>query len=127
MKRVACLLLIVLIAYAGCADKKTSKVTVIPSPRDPWSTPDESWESNKVLQFKNQSLEMEINRLKDKVNKNDASLIRISDLEAVIDSQKSEIKILENEHRLYELVIESQKVTIETLQKLCRLYEAENQ
>ena len=123
MKRVVCLLLIILIACAGCSDKKMSKVTVIPSPQPPWQTPGEDWKSNKVLRYEILQLKKEINKLEDKVKQNDTSLVRISDLEAVIESQKSEIKISENATRLYEIVIESQKLTIETLQKLCFLYE----
>jgi len=125
MKRVVCLLLIVLIAYAGCAVKKTSEGPVEhPSPPSPWQTPGEAWESNGVLRYKISQLEMELNRVR---KQNEDSLVKIAELEAETESQRAEIESSENVYRLYEIVIESQKVTIETLQKLCRLYEAEKQ
>jgi len=73
MKRVVCLLLIVLIACAGCA-KKTSNFTVIPSPRDPWQMPDEPWESNGVLRYKLSQLEMELDSVKDMLRQSELQL-----------------------------------------------------
>jgi len=122
MKRVGYLLLI-LILCAGCSDNK-KKVTILPGPGpDSWSTPDDTYESNKVLKLKIKGLESVISKLEDEIKQNEFSLTRIADLEAVIEAKKSEIKIAENEYRLYELVIDAQKITIETLEKLCLLYE----
>ena len=72
MKRVVCLLLIVLIACAGCADNKR-KVPVRPSPRDPWWTPGD-WESNGVLRYKIAQLEMELDRVKDMLKQSELQL-----------------------------------------------------
>jgi len=81
MKRIVCLLVIVSIAYAGCADKKPSKVTVIHLlPK--WESPGD-WESNAVLRLKNARLEMELSEVKNMHKQ------KIAELEAALESQRA--------------------------------------
>lgn len=125
MKRVVCLLLIVLIAYAGCAGKKTSPFTLIPGDPPHWESPGgEHFVSSGVHRNEIAKWEMKLNKVEDMLKqselRNEASLVRMAELK---ESHRSEVESSENATRLYEIVIESQKVTIETLQKLCLLYE----
>ena len=133
MKRVVCLLLIVLIACAGCADKKTRIFTLIPGDPPTWRSPGggEPWKSPAVHRYEIAKWEMKLNKVEEELDRvkdmlkqselrNEASLVRMAELK---ESQRSEIESSENATRLYEIVIESQKLTIETLQKLCLLYE----
>ncbi len=83
MKRVVCLLMIVSIAYAGCADKKPSKVTVISGLLDGvsggrWDYPEDgSWESPGVLRFKIANMHKQ----------NEALLVRVDALEDALAFQ----------------------------------------
>ena len=81
MKRLVCLLVIVSIAYAGCADKKPSKVTVIHiCPK--WESPGD-WESNAVLRLKNARLEMKLSEGKNMHKQ------KIAELEAALEFQRA--------------------------------------
>lgn len=124
MKRLVCLLLVVSIAYAGCAEKKKGKVTVVATKRG-WSTED-GYKSNAVLR-------QEIVRLRDALNKArrmqrpEVLLARFDALEENVLHQIYEVGYATTYQRnaveSAEVAIESQRVTIEVLQKLCRLYE----
>ena len=122
MKRVVCLLVIVSIAYAGCADKKPSKVTVVPLPPR-WGQGDD-WKSNAVLRRKIVMLENELIEAKIMAKPNKALLVRTAKLEAALESQRAVIENLKNVYRLHEAAIEYQRVALESLLNLCRLYEA---
>jgi len=146
MKRVVCLLVIVSIAYAGCADKKQNKVTVVPL-HNGWYTPGD-WKSNAVLMQENVRLRDELYKVKTMHKPNKALLVKIDDLEtalksrgvvesidkallvriakleAVIESQSAMIKSSKNVHRLHEVALEYQRVALDSLLNLCRLYEA---
>jgi len=85
MKRVVCLLVIVSIAYAGCADKKPSKVTAVPLIR-PWV---DDWESYSVLPLEVKRLKMELTKAKIMLKQEEALLVRIGDLEFELASQRA--------------------------------------
>jgi len=140
--------LVVSIAYAGCADKKTNKVTVIPlHPR--W---DEGvdWKSNAVLKLEIVDLERKLREAKI-MPKQEALLVRIAVLEAEIESQR-EVELtnkallvriddletaLESQREFeridkallvriskLEAALDSQRAVIENLKNVQRLYDA---
>jgi len=90
MKRVVCLLVIVSIAYAGCANKKQSKVTVV-AHRNGWYTPGD-WKSNAVLMQENVRLRDELYKVKTMHKPNKALLAKIAELGTEIDSQRTELR-----------------------------------
>lgn len=147
MKRLVCLLVIVSIAYAGCADKKPSKVTMISGLLDGvsggrWDYPEDgSWESPGVLRFKivnmhkqNEALRVRVNALEDALafqgeveRAEKLLLVRIADLEAAaLESQRAEERaekaLLVRTAKL-EAVLESQGAVIENLKKIHQLHE----
>ncbi|MCH7555948.1 MAG: hypothetical protein IIB56_00660 [Planctomycetes bacterium] len=150
MKRLVCLLVIVSIAYAGCADKKPSKVTVISGlldgvPDGRWDYPEDgSWESPGVLRFEianmhkqNEALRVRVDALVDALEDALAFqgeverpekllLVRIADLEAALESQReverAEKALLVRTAKL-EAVLESQRAVIENLKKIHQLHE----
>ena len=87
MKRGVCLLLVVSIAYAGCADKKQNKVTVVSLP-GVWVQGDD-WKSNAVLMQENVRLRDELYKVKTMHKPNKALLVRIDDLETALESQRA--------------------------------------
>ena len=123
MKRVVCLLLVVLIGYAGCADNKPSKVTVVPLPPK-WESPGD-WESNPALRLKIVRLEDELDKLKTAPKQNGSLLARITILEYEIEYQSLQIERLNNVYRLYDIAKGSMEVAIQSLDNVCRKYEAE--
>ena len=145
MKRVMCLLLVVLIGYAGCADNKPSKVAVVPLPPK-WESPGD-WESNPVLRLKivrledkiaelkknsdpalrlkTAKLERELDKLKNALKQSVSLLDRITLLEFKIKHQSLQIERLNNVYRLYDIAKGSMEVAIESLDNVCRKYEAE--
>jgi len=145
MKRVVCLLLVVLIACAGCYDTEIDPISGRPithvQPEDRMAEPVSGPKVPKLvkepielkamtkqieaLRVRIAELEAAIESLRAVERPEEDLLVRMADLEAAIDSQRAEIKDLKNLYRVYEVAIESQRLTIETLQKLCRLYEAE--
>ena len=124
MKRLVCLLLVVSIAYTGCADKKPSKVTVVTDLLD--GIPYGTWDNITVLKRENARLKEELYRAR-MMQRPEALLVRIDVLEEAllvrISMLEAEIKSQRNAVESAEVAIESQRVTIEVLQKLCRLYE----
>jgi len=147
MKRLVCLLLVVSIAYAGCADKKQGKVAVVAS-KTGWETPGD-WQSNEVLRNRIVVLERQLTKARktqrpgfmlDRLDALEADVLKkISELgyavtskrtaldsaEVAIEAQRVTIEVLQKLCRLYEDVLGSQKETIELLKKICRLYEEE--
>jgi len=151
LQKIACLLLVVSIAFAGCYDVEIDKITgkpisdngtdkereitQAPYSRDWWG----DWESfseltqriesieraDKLLLVRIADLEAELESQKAEEKADKALLVRIADLEATIESQRAEIESSTNAYCLYEVAIEAQRVTIESLEKLCRMYEAE--
>ena len=91
MKRVVWLLLIVLIACAGCADKKTSKIIGITGTGG-WKEPDgKPWPSPGVheyeilqLKYEISQLKCEINRLEDKVKQSEDEQIHLRDINKLL-------------------------------------------
>jgi len=81
MKRMLCVILIVLIVYAGCADKKQRKVTVVPLGLP--LTPVGDWESNAVLKRRIVVLEGELRKAR-MMQRPDFLLARIDVLEEVL-------------------------------------------
>lgn len=147
MKRLVCLLLVVSIAYTGCADKKQSKVSVVPITRI-WD-PLQEYESNAVLKRKIVVLERELREarmmqspefLLARIDILEEALLEkiyevgyavtsqrnaVESAEVAIESQRVTIEVLQKLCRLYEDALGSQRATIEILKKICRLYEAE--
>ena len=124
MKRVMCVMLIVSIAYAGCADKKQRKVNVVATKRG-WDTGD-GYKSNAVLRQENVRLRDELYRAK-MMQSPEALLARIDVLEEALLDKIYElgyaITSQRNAVESAQVAIEAQRVTIEVLQKLCLLYE----
>lgn len=124
MKRLVCLLLVVSMAYAGCAAKKPSKVAVVATKRG-WYPPGDS-KSNAVLR-------QEIVRLRDELNRArrmqipEFLLTRLDELEEDVLHKIYELGYATTSKRKElqsaEVAIEAQRVTIEVLQKMCSLYE----
>lgn len=145
MKRVVCLLLVVLIGYAGCADNKPSKVTVVPLPPK-WESPGD-WESNPVLRLKIVRLEKKLDTLKNEIHpdlrqkiaslkdeldelknapkQNGDLLAKVTVLEDKIKYQSLQIERLNNVYRLYDIAKSSIEVAIQSLDNVCRKYEAQ--
>ena len=124
MKRVMCVMLIVSIAYTGCADKKQSKVTVVATKRG-W-IPKREQKSNAVLMQENVRLKDELREARKKQSP-EFLLTRLDVLEEAVLNQIGEVGYAvtskRKEDQSAEVAIEAQRVTIEVLQKLCRLYE----
>ncbi|HUU16689.1 MAG TPA: hypothetical protein VMW72_06035 [Sedimentisphaerales bacterium] len=145
MKRLVCLLLVVSIAYSGCADKKQSKVTVVPI-RD---ITQGEWDTIAELRSENVRLKFELSKARE-IHSPEFLLARIDALEedvlhkiyelgyattsqrkalesaeVAIEAQRVTIEVLQKLCRSYEDVLGSQRATIEILKKMCRLYEDE--
>lgn len=116
MKRVVCLLVIVSIAYAGCADKKPSKVAVVPLPPI-WYTPGD-WESNAVLRLKNTRLEMELSEVKNRIDELEAALESQRSVSRVViaklQSELREAKIMQKQNKALLVKIDELETTIES-------------
>ena len=147
MKRLVCLLMVVSVAPAGCADKKQSEVSVVAIKRG-WST-GEGYKSNAVLRSRIVVLERQLTEARKKqspgfvLTRLDALeadvLHKINEVgyavtsqrkaldsaEAAIEAQSVTIEVLQKLCRMYEDVLTSQRETIEILKKICRLYESE--
>jgi len=147
MKRLVCLLLVVSIAYAGCADKKQGKVRVVNELLD--KVPYGVWDNVTQLKRENARLRIELakassrgypqvlvkrfDRLEKvllqriyKIEDNiEAQWKAVDSAEVAIEAQRVTIEVLQKLCRLYEDVLGSQKETIKLLKKICRLYEDE--
>jgi len=145
MKRLMYLMLVVSIAYSGCADKKQRKIAVVATKRG-WEAQDD-WQSNAVLRSRIVVLERQLTKARKTQSPGfmlarldaleDDVLHKISELgyavtskrtalesaEVAIEAQRVTIEVLQKLCRLYEDVLGSQRETIELLKKICRLYE----
>lgn len=140
MKRVVCLLVIVSIAYVGCADTKQKEVTVISGlldrvPDGTWGDPEDViWDSPSVVRLKIANMH----------KRNEALMFRIDELEAALESQRAvsrvviaklqgelrESKIMHKQNKALlvriaklEAVTESQSAVIKSSKNVHRLHE----
>ena len=90
MKRIVCLMLVVLIAYAGCADTKPSTITVTPI----YSGWINALEDVSNTRQRIEELEIELSKAKDMPKRDKALLARIARLEAEIKSQRAELRAI---------------------------------
>lgn len=146
MKALVCLLLVVTIAPAGCADKKQSKVAVVTGLLD--GVEHGTWPSTQALRNENARLRGELSaarirpsrelaqenvRLRIELTKArqsksmelmlDKLYTRGADVLDKIAEVRYEVSYQPKAVKSAERAIEAQRVTIEVLEKMCRLYE----